>query len=185
MKTAILLIPGFGLHPADYSIFIDHTDVHVVTLDIWPQHAEDFKEIGMPGSTTFNSWFERTLQKLDNVLTENPSIGTIFVHSAGYLFGKRLASRFGTRVVAFGVTPEVSTKTVFINGEYDSVASTHGSQHILPCGHFGCVSEEAAGRCHALLEALKQMCKEKEVYIDCRVEVAQLVKRYVTSINGE
>lgn len=153
------------------------TRLRVHAVDVWPKTEAGVRDVGRPGTPQFDAWFRDTLRRCEKELEERPDVTAIFAHSAGYLLAKELAKKRGSgpgkSVVAFGVTADGSD-TTFLHGRTDSLVPCT-SARAFDCGHFGCVSAEAARRCCALQRAVGQHMVS-EAYVDRQAEIGDAVR---------
>ena len=166
----LLILPGFALRPQDYApltqlIGSEHT---VEVMDIWPDNVDEIRNIGRPGSPTFNEWLRRTTTSCAQRIEAHDTV--VIAHSAG----AEIARRIEAPVISIGCTP-VPNAILHLHGETDRMVPAQAGAIVVPGGHFGCVTEEGMKRSCTIHAALSG----KETYEEKHVDASEAVARHV------
>lgn len=167
----LLILPGFALHPPDYAKLVSCLDIPTQTINIWPESLDDIRVIGSPSSHSFEKWMHRQAEHCRNYIDDST---LIFAHSAGSEIGKRL----GIPMVTFGY--KNIGQLVCIQGTLDPILIHEDASNIIhpKCGHFSCVTEEAAIRCMFMQYKLSGYMTCDTDYIAAHEEIANVILDY-------
>ena len=157
----LLLLPGFALHPPDYERLVRRLRVPCHVVDLWPRDLDALRDIGKPGSDTFEAWIEARVAHCRTFL-HDPKACVVFAHSAGAEVGRRLGVR---RLVTFG-SHDDDRVALDLRGMHDTLVPFSPKARAVASSHFGCVPLEAAARCAGVQMSLMQRGVWLEPHVD-------------------
>ena len=177
MLTALIILPGFGLHAEDYANLAAFSGIASHTVfDCWPRDLQGVLQIGAPQTESHEAWMVQKSKECAAMIRRAAATHdrvVVFAHSAGGEFARRL----NLPVITFGSRPMERKSVARLRGTSDKLMEAREDDVIIEgCGHFGCVTKSGFERATALQTSLG-LPRLNEEHRDFSAEIGALVAR--------